>query len=152
MFAAALPHVLLVDDDLAVLRVLDRVLTRLGARVSVAADAETARSIVAGGDIDAAVVDYRLPGARGTTLLGDLVSLSPRLRRRTAFITGDIAGEAEAAIDATGCPSLMKPFTVAEFEALVRGLLAGETRGTTYRPTADSAIPIARTRISAPAA
>ncbi|HYD53408.1 MAG TPA: response regulator [Gemmatimonadaceae bacterium] len=150
MSPAAPPHVLLVDDDLAVLRALDRALTRMGVRVSVAADAPTARSIVATCAVDAVVLDYRLPGTRGHLLLGELVALSPRLQRHAAFITGDISDEADAAIVATGCPCLMKPFPIAELESLVRWLFEDDARASTLRPAAVGPLPAAVR--SAPAA
>lgn len=126
MVPGALPHLLLVDDDLAVLRALDRALTQFGARVSIAADPDTARSIVAAGDVDALVLDYRLPLVRGDVLLAELSRTYPRLRHRTVFITGDISSEAVDRLSATGCPFLMKPFPMSELKAFVRELLASD--------------------------
>lgn len=129
------PHLLLVDDDLAVLRALDRALTQFGARVSIAADPDTARSIVAGGDVDALVLDYRLPRTRGDQLLAELARTHPTLRHRTVFITGDVTSEAIDRLVATGCPFLMKPFPMADLKARVGDLLGQERVDATRRYT-----------------
>lgn len=137
MATGVLPHLLLVDDDLAVLRALDRALTQFGARVSVAADPATARSIVAGGDVDAIVLDYRLPGTRGDQLLAELAQTHPQIRHRTVFITGDVSSEGIDRLVATGCPVLLKPFPMGELKARV-GALLGRDQGDmaeTYRVT-----------------
>jgi len=123
MATGVLPHLLLVDDDLAVLRALDRALTQFGVRVSVAADPATARSIVAGGDVDALVLDYRLPGTRGDQLLEELSRSHPELRHRTVLITGDISPEGIDRLVATGCPVLLKPFPMGELKTCVGDLL-----------------------------
>ena len=153
MASAPRPHILLVDDDLAVLRVLDRALTRLGARVSVAADRETARSIVSADDVDALVLDYRLPGVRGTTLLLELAAASPRLRHRAVFMTGDISTEADEAIRATSCPCLHKPFPMGALESLVRNLFENDARGPLLRAqrTAADPAPLVETNAVIPA-
>lgn len=117
-------HVLLVDDDLAVLRVLDRALTRLGLRVSVAPDAPTAHAIVLSDPVQAVILDYRLPGMRGDVLLGQLVERDPSLHRRAIFMTGDISLAADEAIVATGCHCLHKPFPLKELTGRVLGLVA----------------------------
>ena len=130
------PHVLLVDDELAVLRVLDRALTRRGLRVSVAPDAATARAIVARETVHALVLDYRLPLIRGDALLAQLAEIDPSLRGRAVFMTGDISPAVDATLAATGCPCVAKPFELQDIARRIDDLLAGS-------PTHAAAVPAA---------
>jgi DNA-binding NtrC family response regulator len=131
------PHVLLVDDELAVLRVLDRALTRRGLRVSVAPDAATARAIVARETVHALVLDYRLPLIRGDALLAQLAEINPSLRRRAVFMTGDISPTVDATLAATGCACVAKPFELQDLAQRIDDLLAGTpTRAAAAIPAA----------------
>lgn len=126
------PHILIVDDDPAVLRVLERSLTKVGARVSAAADGEAARKIALADPVHALVLDYRMPGLRGDALFDLLASTDPGLRKRTLFMTGDISEAADERLLATGCPVMSKPFSLLDFIAAVAELL-GEPPDTTAK-------------------
>jgi len=80
MTAAATPALLLVDDDPTFCEVMRRALTRRGFRVALAHDAEQALRAVADGEPPAyAVIDLKMPGDSGLTLI-------PRLRARSAEV------------------------------------------------------------------
>lgn len=64
-------HVLLIDDDLLVLRTSERLLERAGFRVTVASSGFAARELLARdtGDIDVIVTDVVMPGMSGPQLI-----------------------------------------------------------------------------------
>jgi two-component system, OmpR family, phosphate regulon response regulator OmpR len=63
-----LPHILVVDDDNRLRRLLSRYLSENGFRVSTADSAEKARRMLAGLSFDLAIVDVMMPGEQGTEL------------------------------------------------------------------------------------
>jgi len=122
------PRVLIVDDDPGVLFALRRLLESAGAmRTMVAPSAEAAEVELAHGAVDAMVLDFRLCGMRGDAFYHRACTLQPSLAERTVFITGDVAPAANAAIAATGCPFLLKPFLTSALLAMVRDLAARAT-------------------------
>ena len=66
------PHVLVVDDDTRIRRLLSKFLAREGYRVSVAADASDARRKMGGLAFDLMVVDWMMPGETGVELVRSL--------------------------------------------------------------------------------
>ncbi|MEO7034904.1 MAG: sigma-54 dependent transcriptional regulator [Polyangiaceae bacterium] len=71
-------HVLLVDDEEAVLNGLGRELSLLGWQVETAGDAESAIRALQRREFDAVVLDLQLPGSDGVELLGELDRLVTR--------------------------------------------------------------------------
>ncbi len=61
-------HILVVDDDARLLRLLQRFLTEAGFRITTAVDAEAARKILAVTQPDAMVADINMPGEDGLSL------------------------------------------------------------------------------------
>src|SRR5687767_2242598 len=107
-------HVLLVDDEPAIVKALGIALSRAGFRVSTALSGETAMSIIRGEHVDVFVVDLRIPDMRGDTLFELASAVQPQLRSRTLFTTGDITERAQQLIEACHCPLLRKPFDLKE--------------------------------------
>ena len=62
------PHLLLVDDDDRIRELLKRYLAQAGARVSAAADAASARSLLASMDFDLLILDVMMPVEDGFSL------------------------------------------------------------------------------------
>ena len=117
-----LTHVLLVDDEPAIVKALALALSRSGFRVSTALSGETAMSIVRGENVDVLVVDLRIPDMRGDALFELAAALQPHLRHRTLFTTGDITERAQELIEACRCPLLRKPFDLKELTDWVRSV------------------------------
>jgi two-component system response regulator GlrR len=115
-------HVLLVDDEPAIVKALAIALTRAGFRVSTALSGETAMSIIRGERVDVFVVDLRIPDMRGDTLFELASAVQPQLRSRTLFTTGDITERAQQLIEACRCPLLRKPFDLKELVDWVRSV------------------------------
>jgi two-component system OmpR family response regulator len=68
------PHILIVDDDREIRRLVARFLTENGLRVTAAADGTEADAALAAGRFDLVVLDLMLPGEDG-------ISIARRLRR-----------------------------------------------------------------------
>lgn len=103
------PHVLLVDDDVAVAKALATVLRRAGYVVTTAASATEAENLLAQ-RFDALVLDLRMPEMRGDAFYYLACVRQPWLACRALFVTGDITEQAEQIIENTGCRFLHKPF------------------------------------------
>jgi len=69
-------HVLVVDDDARLRSLLRNFLSAQGYRVSVAANAATARRLMQGLTFDAMIVDVMMPGETGLSFVQDLRSPS----------------------------------------------------------------------------
>jgi PAS domain S-box-containing protein len=92
------PHVLIVDDDLALLEALPETL-RLridGIRIDTAASAGDALKQIEATDYDAIVTDIKMPGMDGLALLSEIKARSPKTP--TLLITGH--GEHDLAVQA----------------------------------------------------
>jgi DNA-binding NtrC family response regulator len=126
-----LTHVLLVDDEPAIVKALALALSRAGFRVSTALSGETAMSIVRGENVDVLVLDLRIPDMRGDALFELAAAIQPHLRRRTLFTTGDITERAQELIEACHCPLLRKPFDLQDLIDWVRSVQPPMEKGKT---------------------
>lgn len=72
-------HVLVVDDEEAIVYVFERYLSIAGHRVSVALSGEDAVRIFQDSPADVLVTDFRMPGMNGIELIAELRALSPTL-------------------------------------------------------------------------
>src|SRR5262249_16848719 len=70
------PHLLVVDDDARLRELLQRYLTSNGFRVTAAADASEARTLLKSLAFDALVLDVMMPGENGFDLAGSVRSQS----------------------------------------------------------------------------
>ena len=115
-------RILVVDDDRAMREGLERVLRRDGYEVVVAADGQSARSLLAGSPPDAVVLDLGLPDSDG-------VEICRALRRagdRTPVLmltARDAVADRVAGLDAGADDYVVKPFALEELRARVRALL-----------------------------
>jgi two-component system phosphate regulon response regulator OmpR len=66
------PHLLVVDDDARLRGLLQRYLTAGGFRVTAAADAAEARTLIKSIDFDCLILDVMMPGENGLDLASDL--------------------------------------------------------------------------------
>ena len=77
------------------------------------------------GGYDLILSDTKMPALDGERFYGELVNRFPALRNRIIFLTGDVMSrEKRGFLDATGAPSLFKPFTPEEVRRLVRRVAA----------------------------
>lgn len=112
-------HVLVVDDEEAIVYVFRRYLELHGFRVSVAGDGETALALARCDRIDALVTDYRMPGMNGQVLVERLKQGMPHL---PVVIVSGYSSEIS-----TGLPGVRimgKPVDPARLVACVKEMLA----------------------------
>ncbi len=111
--------ILLVDDEEMLRETGRRVLERLGYRVLLAGDGETALALVEGGTaIDLVILDVHLPGIGG-------LEVARRLRERPDAPRLLIASGSHASeLPLEGLPFLEKPWDIEDLRATLRRLLA----------------------------
>ena len=118
--------VLVVDDELAILEMLDRLLTKRGYRVATASSgAEAAERIALGHDYDVILLDIFMPGQEGKATYEKIIGLRPDLTRRIIFITGDMTvPDTQAFLERTNASYVAKPFNMDELIAMIQAALA----------------------------
>jgi len=115
--------VLLVEDEDAIRRLAERVLTDQGYRVLSAANAAEARELWSAneGDVDLLLSDVTMPGLSGVAFAAELAgSVRPP---RTLFISGYLAGGVGGPALPAEARFLAKPFSVAALLVAVRATL-----------------------------
>lgn len=107
--------VLVVDDEAALRRVLERSLSGPGLRVIGAGSAETAYELLGSEQPDALLLDIQLPTMSGLALYLAIVHRWPRYQGRIAIMTGDAGAEdVRTWLERHRCVVLRKPFNLRE--------------------------------------
>lgn len=108
---AAMPRILIVDDDPRILRALERLLRRNGFEVRCCAEAEAALAAVEAFQPFAVISDFKMPGENGLRFLARVRELLPTARR--CLLTGyaDVGGFDEHAGE--GITFIPKPWSEA---------------------------------------
>ena len=107
------PKVLIVDDEAALRRTLERVLRGMGYDVVTAADAQLAYEVLDETDVDLVLLDLHMPQMSGDTFFVALARRWPRLADRIVLMTGDTFAEMDHwPHELRVCPLLLKPFTL----------------------------------------
>jgi DNA-binding NtrC family response regulator len=107
------PRVLIIDDEPAIRRTLDRALRAMGCEVVTAGDAHLAYHLLHETDVDLVLLDLHLPQMSGDTFFVALTRRWPRLATRIVLMTGDtFAEKSHWPIELQSCPLLLKPFTL----------------------------------------
>ncbi len=107
------PVILVVDDDPLVCRTLERALVHLGYLARPATEVSGAFAVLAGGRVDAVLLDVRLPGARGDALALAILRQYPALRGRLVLMSGHIDLDLDGWPDELrAAPFLAKPFPI----------------------------------------
>ena len=117
--------ILVVDDELAILEMLDRLLTKRGYRVETASSgAEAVERIAMGHDYDVVLLDIFMPGQEGKVTYEKIIRLRPELTRRIIFITGDMTmPDTQALLERTHASYVAKPFNLDELIATIQATL-----------------------------
>jgi CheY-like chemotaxis protein len=122
--------ILVAEDNEAVLRVAQKVLGRLGARVIIAADGQQAVDIFASDPdgFDLLFLDIMMPGLSGFQVAARCRALRPDVP--VLFASGYAAESPEDTAEiAAGDAVLLKPYTAEELRTAVRGLMASRRQG-----------------------
>jgi len=116
--------VLIVEDEAALRRVLERALTKAGFRVLGAGSAETAYDLLASERADAVLLDVHLPTMSGLALYLALMHRTPALAGRMAIMTGDAEAESVRVwLAHNPCTVLKKPFDLHQIVEWLRSVL-----------------------------
>lgn len=116
---------LLVEDERVVGELLAEFLALEGFEVDRAMDGREALELVRRRTYALIVSDVRMPDVDGPAFYRELRIVRPEAVRRIVFVTGDIMGTATRRfLEETCLRYLEKPFTIAEFQAVVQGVLA----------------------------
>lgn len=111
-------HILLVDDNLPILRLLEEVLAASGHSTASASNIAEAEALLNGGTFCCALIDLGLPDGNGLDLLPTIAAEHPLLV--PIILTGD--GRAETIIETMRVGAfdfLIKPFVAANLQASV---------------------------------
>jgi CheY-like chemotaxis protein len=123
--AGDLLHVLLVEDDAAALRALQRGLQREGMRVTGFTDARSALLWLAGHSVDLVVTDLMMPGMSGWEFASALGERHSSLRATLVVLTGGASTpEAEQFLLDTRLLVLGKPISRQDLARQLRGRAA----------------------------
>ena len=119
---SAHPALLVADDDAVARDLLGEALGREGYRVAIAATGEECVRLAEAEPFDLALVDLRMPGLDGLSVLKRLAAIQPDLPVviLTAFAAIDTAIEA---VNAGASDYLSKPFRMEEIKVVVRRTL-----------------------------
>ena len=114
-------RLLVVDDDPGVRELLSEVLTGAGYQVETAFDSDDAMDRVAAGNYDGLVVDVVLPEEDGLVLYERVLELTPSLRDRVVFISGEAREhQLHRVTRRTGVGVLRKPFNILDLMKILR--------------------------------
>jgi DNA-binding response OmpR family regulator len=117
-------RILIVEDEVSIGNFCRRVLCSAGFEADVATDGEKARQMIQCKDYDLFLVDLRLPILNGRELYNWLKITYPQSAARVIFMTGSIASETtDEFLKSSSRPVLLKPFTLAEMELMVKQAL-----------------------------
>jgi DNA-binding NtrC family response regulator len=110
------PAVLVVDDEVGMRDTMVAILEHHGYRVSSAPDGETAFSAVQAKAFDVLVMDIRMPGRDGVSVLEEIGMPPPRVILMTAYATEE---RLRTAVKAHVFAVLSKPFETRRMLSLV---------------------------------
>lgn len=117
-------RILVVDDEPEVAGVLSELLESDGHTVDTARNGKEALERIAQRPYDVILSDTKMPTLDGEGLFRELERRHPALRRRLAFITGDVLNETKRAfLERMGTPVLSKPFELNDIRDVVRRLV-----------------------------
>jgi DNA-binding response OmpR family regulator len=118
-------RILIVDDEPALRRTLERALGSMGYDVVSVGDPHLAYELLDAADYDLVVLDIHMPQMSGDTLAIALLRRWPKLIGRVLLMSGDPwALRADWPEELRRCPLLVKPFTLDGLAAQVRATLA----------------------------
>jgi CheY-like chemotaxis protein len=121
------PRILVVDDEPALRRTLERALHNLQCEAVSVGDPHLAYELLDAADYDLVMLDINLPQMTGDTLAIALLRRWPRLAGRILLMTGDPwALRANWPEELRQCPLLVKPFTLDALGSVVLSMLSAQ--------------------------
>ena len=118
-------RILVIDDEPALRRTLERALKGPGYEVVSVADPNSAYQIMGESDFDVVLLDLRLPQMPGDTFFLAIVRRWPRLKGRVILMSGDpLPQQPDWPPELAACPILHKPFKLDTLMHTVADVLA----------------------------
>jgi DNA-binding response OmpR family regulator len=114
-------RLLLIEDEPAIVRYLERGLREEGHQVQVATTGEDGAHIALAEEIDLVIVDIGLPGMDGHAVLSAIRQRKPAMPALMLTARDDVASKVRA-LDAGADDYVVKPFAFAELVARIRAL------------------------------
>ena len=114
-------HVLVIDDEPEMLKLLSRVLSSAQYRVTAAPSGPAALAMLGSEEIDLIVTDYQMPDMNGRELIAALRAQRPGLK--ALVVTGLPPGDGEDREWWDKQPHLAKPFSPRSLRNAVVGLI-----------------------------
>ena len=122
-------RILVVDDEPALRRTLERALKGHHYEVVSVADPHAAYQILGESAFDLVLLDVRLPQMPGDAFFLAIVRMWPRLLSRVILMSGDPSPQQpEWPAELAGCPVLYKPFSLETLARTVSQVLASNER------------------------
>lgn len=123
------PTILIVDDNPSLLDFLQDFMSKAQWEIVTAGSAEQALAAVKGRAVDAALLDFLLPGVNGVGLGVQLKQRNPKTQ--VIIMSGEaLPPEAETISDELGFPIIRKPFVTNDVIALIRARLGAANAAT----------------------
>lgn len=121
-------RVLIVDDEPAVRRALERALRHFGYDAVSAGGGDSAYEVLAHDHFDAILLDIRMPLMSGDTLFLAIVRRWPELRHRIILMSGDLESATQGwSEELRSRPRLSKPFTFQTLHQAIHEVLPDES-------------------------
>ena len=122
-------RILIVDDEPALRRTLERALKGHHLDVISVADPHSAYQILGESSVDLVLLDLRLPQMPGDAFFLAIVRMWPRLLSRVILMSGDPSPQQpDWPAELAGCPVLYKPFSLETLIKTVDQVLASNER------------------------
>ncbi len=122
--AVARARVLVVDDEAAIRRALQRVLARHHDVTALASGNEALSRIVSGDRFDAILSDLMMPDVTGMEMYDQLSKIAPDQAKRMIFFSGGaFTSRARAFLDTVSNPRLDKPFELTNVLEAIAGIM-----------------------------
>ena len=116
--------ILVIDDETALCKLYQRMLTKLGYEVEVAFDGEKAIQHIEQGSYDLIISDLRMPGLNGEMIYDHLLTSSPEAARHLIFSTGaPLVEETNQFLAKSNLPVIRKPFSMEELDEIIQARL-----------------------------
>jgi DNA-binding NtrC family response regulator len=121
-------RVLIVDDEPAVRRALERALRHFGYEAVSAGGGDSAYEVLAHDRFDAILLDIRMPLMSGDTLFVAIVRRWPELKDRIILMSGDAeSASRDWSEELKSRPLLDKPFNFETLHQTIRAVLPDES-------------------------
>jgi PAS domain S-box-containing protein len=121
---------LVVDDEVEIGIIVQKILARGGSRVDMASGLDEAMKLTAENEYDFIITDIKMPGGSGIEFYKKISAAMPRYRRRIVFLTGDTSNPSTIQfLEREGLAYFPKPFDIQIMQALVREVEIQAMRG-----------------------